>query len=271
LIVIAGFAGLRAARFIRGVPLLLPVVLIVLFAPLLTGDFWRLASDLGVRNLVFVAALTIGPFLVVLTPQLRRSSRGAFVRAAGTATASDEAASAASRQLAKVARDRDPDLPDHESVTSMLEPYFTREAMNYEAPKIEDSIEKSVKRRVVVSLVPLTVGLGSCVTVYIYLVAWALIPMRTVEGWLHKSIAHGALPVVGDLPAGPYLPGSVLLGILATAIFFAFVVTDEEKYASTLVDMVIQRPLGRAALFAVPYAAMQEGVLRQSAESIGTS
>jgi hypothetical protein len=63
--------------------------------------------------------------------------------------------------------------------------------------------------------------------------------------------------LLGDLPVGPYLNASVLLGILATAIFFAFVVTDEEKYASTLTDLVVRKPLRRAALFALPYTAIR--------------
>jgi hypothetical protein len=43
----------------------------------------------------------------------------------------------------------------------------------------------------------------------------------------------------------------------AYAIFFAFVVTDEEKYASTLTDLVVRKPLRRAALFALPYTAIR--------------
>lgn len=104
---------------------------------------------------------------------------------------------------------------------------------------------------------PLTLGLGICVTFYIYLVAWALVPVGTVEGWLHRSVDHETVALLGDLPVGPYLNASVLLGILATAIFSAFVVTDEEKYASTLTDLVVKKPLRRAALFALPYTAVR--------------
>lgn len=46
LIVMAVVVAWRIARFVRGVPLLFPVVLIVLFAPLLTSDLWKVADDI---------------------------------------------------------------------------------------------------------------------------------------------------------------------------------------------------------------------------------
>lgn len=257
LVVIAVVVAWRIARFVRGVPLLLPVVLVVLFAPLLTADLWQVADDLGAAELVYVFGLSVLPFLLVLAPQLRRSARSAFLRAAEEVDADPAAAKEAAVRLEKAARESDPSLPEQDQVVGMLAPYFASGAVRQEAPEIQERLSKVLGRRLLFSLGPLTLGLGLCITFYIYLVAWALVPVTTVERWLHQTIPHEAVPLLGDLPVGPYLNASVLLGILATAIFFAFVVTDEEKYASTLTDLVVRKPLRRAALFALPYTAIR--------------
>jgi hypothetical protein len=257
LVVIAVVVAWRVARFVRGVPLLLPVVLVVLFAPLLTADLWQVADDLGVAELVYVFGLSVLPFLLVLAPQLRRSARSAFLRAAEEVDDDPAAAEEAALRLEKAARESDPSLPEQDQVVGMLAPYFASGAVRQEAPEIQERISKVLGRRLLLSLGPLTLGLGLCVTFYIYLVAWALVPVTTVERWLRQTVQHETVPLLGDLPVGPYLNASVLLGILATAIFFAFVVTDEEKYASTLTDLVVRKPLRRAALFALPYTAIR--------------
>jgi hypothetical protein len=258
LVVIAVVVAWRIARFIRGVPLLLPVVLVVLFAPLLTADLWQVAHDLGVPELVYVFGLSVLPFLLVLAPQLRRSARSAFLRAAEEVD-DDPAAAAkeAAIRLEKAARESDPSLPEQDQVVRTLAPFFASGAVRKEAPEIQERLSKVLGRRLLFSLGPLTLGLELCITFYIYLVAWALVPVATVERWLHQTIQHETVPLLGDLPVGPFLNASVLLGILATAIFFAFVVTDEEKYASTLTDLVVRKPLRRAALFALPYTAIR--------------
>lgn len=257
LVVVAVVVAWRIARFVRGVPLLFPVVLVVLFAPLLTADLWQVAADLQARELVFAFALSVLPFLFVLAPQLWRSADSAFLRAAEEVDNDPAVVEEASARLEKVKRDSDPDLPAHDQVARILAPYFASDAINREAPEIQERLSKVLGRRLLLSLIPLTLGLGLCVTFYIYLVAWSLVPSATVEGWLHRSVKHETVVVLGDLPVGPYLHASVLLGILATAIFFAFVVTDEEKYASTLTDLVVRKPLRRAALFALPYTAVR--------------
>jgi hypothetical protein len=257
LAVLAVVAGARIARFVRGVPLLLPVVLVVLFAPLLTADLWQVADDLKPRELVFVFSLSVVPFILVLTPQLRRSARSAFLRAAEEMDGDPGAAEEAADWLKKVARDSDPDLPEQKQVVEILAPYFASSAVALEAPEIQERLAKTLGRRLLLTLVPLTLGLGICITFYIYLVAWALVPMGTVQGWLHQAVPYETVPLLGDLPVGPYIEASVLLGTLATAIFFAFVVTDEEKYASTLTDLVVRKPLRRAALFALPHSAIR--------------
>jgi hypothetical protein len=257
LVVVAVVVAWRFARFVRGVPLLLPVVLVVLFAPLLTADLWQVADDLQPRGLIYGFVLSVLPFLLVLAPQLRRSARNAFLRAAEEVDGDAGAAEEAAARLEKVARESDPNLPEQGQVVEMLAPYFVSDAVGKEAPEIQERLSKVLGRRLLLSLVPLTLGLGVCVTLYIYLVAWALVPIATVEGWLRHGVQHETVPLLGDLPVGPYLYASVLLGILATAIFFAFVVTDEEKYASTLTDLVVRKPLRRAALFALPYTAIR--------------
>jgi hypothetical protein len=256
-VVIAAVVAWRIARFIRGVPLLLPVVLVVLFAPLLTADLWQVADDLQSRELIYVFVLSVLPFLLVLAPQLRRSAHSAFMRAAEEVDGDSAAVEEAVSRLEKVARESDPDLPERGQAVGMLAPYFASDAVSHEAPEIQKRLSKVLGRRLLLSLVPLTLGLGLCVTFYIYLVAWALVPAATVEGWLRQTVQHETVPLLGDLPIGPYPHASVLLGILATAIFFAFVVTDEEKYASTLTDLVVRKPLRRAALFALPYTAVR--------------
>lgn len=257
LVVIAVVVAWRIARFVRGVPLLLPVVLVVLFAPLLTADLWQVADDLQPRELIYVFGLSVLPFLFVLAPQLWRSAHSAFLRAAEELDRDAGAAEEAAVRLEKVARESDPGLPGGDEVIGLIAPYFASGEVDREAPEIQERLSKVLGRRLLLSLVPLTLGLGICVTFYIYLVAWALVPVATVEGWLHHRVEIETVSLLGDLPVGPYLYASTLLGILATAIFFAFVVTDEEKYASTLTDLVVRKPLRRAALFALPYTAIR--------------
>ncbi len=257
LVVVAVIAALRIARFVRGVPLLLPVVLVILFAPLLTADLWQLAADLGAHELAYVFCLTILPFLLVLAPQLWRNARSAFLRAAEAVEEDEAALAEAAAALEKAARDDDPDLPERERLLVIIKECFSSEAIEREAPEIQQRISRLLGRRLLFSLVPLTLGLGLCVTLYIYLVAWAMIPIGTVEGWIGAHVTHETLPLLGDVPTGPYLPASVLLGTLATAIFFAFVITDEETYATALTDLLVRKPLRRAALFALPYSTVR--------------
>ena len=89
---------------------------------------------------------------------------------------------------------------------------------------------------------------------YIYLLAWTMVSGVTASGWLGKAIPYKTMPLIGSVPVGPYIQVSVLMGILATAIFFAFVITDEERYVATLSDLVIYGPLRRGVSFALPYA-----------------
>ncbi len=257
LAVIAVVVAWRIARFARGVPLLFPVVLVVLFAPLLTADLWQVADDLQARELTYVFGLSVLPFLLVLAPQLWRSAHSAFLRAAEEVDHEEGVVEEAAERLKKVKRESDPHLPERDRGVEMLAPYFSSDAIDREAPEIQERLSKVLGRRLLLSLIPLTLGLGICVTSYIYLVAWALVPVSTVESWLRRPVDHETVAILGDLPVGPYLPASVLLGILATAIFFAFVVTDEEKYASTLTDLVVRKPLRRAAIFALPYTAVR--------------
>lgn len=219
LVVIAVVVAWRIARFARGVPLLFPVVLVILFAPLLTADLWQVADDLQARELSLLFVLSVTPFLLVLGPQLWRSADSAFIRAAEEVDNDPGVIAEAAERIAKVKREVDPDLPERDRIASMLAPYFESDAIGREAPEIQAKLSKVLGRRLLLSLVPLTIGLGLSVTFYIYLVAWALVPAETVEAWLRQGVHHETVPVLGDLPVGPYIIASVLLGILATAIF----------------------------------------------------
>ncbi len=258
LLVVAGFAAVRIAPFIRGAPLLLPVALVVLFAPLFSDNLWQAASEIESSGFVILLALTVMPLLAALLPQLDRVSKNAFVRVT-KGLDRDATIAEATKKIEKRADADDIDAPDAKEVEAYIRPAFESGFVASEAPKIQAALQRSLRWRLLRSLVPLTLGLGLCITFYIYILAWVVISGATAARWVSAAVPFYGVPLLGfDVPAGPYIEVAGLMGILATAIFFAFVITDEEKYVTTLSDLLIHAPLKEAAAFALPYARVRE-------------
>jgi hypothetical protein len=95
-------------------------------------------------------------------------------------------------------------------------------------------------------------------TLYMALLAWTLIPLRTASAWSREPIATLHVDVlVGSfaLPVGPYVTVAVLLGTLSTAVFLASVVVDAD-YADRFSSALLSEPASRGLALTGMYLAL---------------
>ncbi len=247
----------RARRFVQGAPLLLPVALIVLVVPLFSADLWQAAAELRPGRFVALACLTVVPLALALIPELLRIGSHAFERAAEAGAGDAQTIGDAFDSVKKLGSKQE-EFPEDSFVSVLLNNAYNPDFVNKQAAILQQQLRPSLRRRLTWSLVPLTLGIGGFVTFYMYVVAWTVIHGSTAERWLGDPVPYTHVIVLGDLPTGPYVQVALLMGVLATAIFYAFVLTDEEKYVGTLSDLVIHAPLRRGVLLAMPYAWIRE-------------
>lgn len=244
LIVAAGFGMARALRLAVGVPLLLPIALLVVSFPLLSQDLWDLGSDMK-GHLGWVAVVAIGPILLLVLIRLTRVSVPAtFDQAAARIEETPEPEAAA----VKVAKTRAPhdlrDAVDDDVAAQELSGGFGRPDLDRGTARAIEVQGKGFKRRTVLRLLPLTLGLAAAIALFIYLLAVAAIPIDTAERWAMEEIPQEPVSVLGldiALPVGPYLQVPALLAIVGTAAFLAFVLT-EDRYSTALYESLVHRP-----------------------------
>jgi hypothetical protein len=100
------------------------------------------------------------------------------------------------------------------------------------------------------------VSIGTLLTGYIYALLAVTVPHDVAEDWAQTSIGTGSLGPI-QFPAGAYVAMAILLGIFATAIFLAFVLT-EERIAAAMTEALLRDPIDRFVLLAIPFTALTE-------------
>lgn len=258
-VVAASIATLIQGRAIRTVarsaPLMLPVTLTILLIPLFTADLWRAVASLAPYHFGLAAMLTVVPVLALLRHRIRsqvpveiRESLGRIV----------DSADGWKLALARLLRDVD------EAQREALEAAIKRRveaSFTVRWPDPDQVVQKlvgPVRRQLDLRLVTTALGIAVIVAAYIYMLAWTLVPIEASTKWVEGTVPTVTASFAGasvDLPTGPYLGVATLLGIVATAVLLAFVVT-EDNYEAELSDALLSDPLDEHVLVAVPYVAL---------------
>jgi len=124
------------------------------------------------------------------------------------------------------------------------------------AVNLATTLQKSFRRRILLRVIPLTLGIAIAVAAFIYILAIASVPTETAQQWAGSPIPTGDVSLAAidvTFPLGPYLMVPALLAVIATAVFLAFVLT-EDRYSATLYDTLVYEPARRWILLGVPYS-----------------
>ncbi|ADB53595.1 hypothetical protein Cwoe_5187 [Conexibacter woesei DSM 14684] len=105
-----------------------------------------------------------------------------------------------------------------------------------------------------------TFGLLVSVTLYLYVLAWILVPIGVSAEWLGEPASTTTISLLNGefaVPLGGYVSVAGLLGIVATAVMLAFA-TTEDRYAGDVTTAVLYAPLRDGMTIALPYQALKD-------------
>jgi len=257
----------RALRLAAGIPLFVPVALIVVLSPLLSEDPWRLGAVAG-WQLVALAVVAILSLLAFVGARLLRLSvLDAFTAAAKRL--SPEREDDALELVEKLGREEDEERLDEKKARARLRRAYEAPFPADRAPQIAETVSRAFKRRTVLRLLPLTAGIASAVWGLIYVLAWAAVPASLAAEWSGRGVPRAHVALLGlevALPLGPYLTLAALLAIVATVGFLAFALT-EDRHSAALSEALVSRPAERVLLLALPYVDLNEPRKRRGRRS----
>jgi hypothetical protein len=247
--------GRRFAGLAAGLPLLFPIAVALLFVPVLTADLWRAAEDLPWGGFVFLGLITIAPLSLVLRRQLHRSVEQVFATAAARLERSGDPAQGTLKRLGKLLGADAATAVAYGGHADVEEAFADGRPSEY-APMIAATVGKPFRGQVTWRFVPMIGGFLAFLSAYFYALAWAVVTVGTAARWTGEAIPSQEVSVLGlgaHLPGGPYLKVALLLGIVATAIFLAFVLT-EDRYSTALAEALVEEPVEHCLALAVPFA-----------------
>jgi hypothetical protein len=257
LIAIAAVTALqtrRLATVARSAPLVLPVALTVLVIPLFTSDMWSAVRRLPTVDLVLLAALTLLPLLFAVERELRTRVDVALAGAV-TDAAPDAALVGVKENLARLLPD-DERQGGREDIARLLPAFWAPFNPSDRVDQLVNPLRNLLKRNLVIA----AVGVLTVATLYMGALTWVLIPVATASEWTSAPIDIQQVTALGmqvDVPLGPYVTVSIVLGLLATAVLLASVAVDED-YADQLADALLRQPARAALGAAVPYLRMRD-------------
>jgi hypothetical protein len=240
----------------RSLPLVAPLVVLLLLVPLLTAETWEASQALDGGGLAAIALVLTLPVLVALFVRLNaripQAYEAASERALGDA---EELPTRVAPLIRRVGGDRAAEQFRDEAM-----PFL---AQNLTVPvkdlvaEVRESSARTLRRTLARRLLPTTLVLGAAITGYLYAIAAIAIDEAVAQKW---SGAAGIPELLGlGLPAGPYLKVAGLLGIVATAVFLALVLT-EERYSEALTKALLDEPAYESVVLGVPYLALEQAL-----------
>ena len=263
LIVLTGIMVAILAMRIRGeqsvlpsLPLGLPIAVVLLFVPLFSSELWEAASSLTVERWLLLQAITVLLLGWLLWRQLSTSVGQVFRKTAQdlARTGPGEKDETPADQLGQLIKLKlEPDM------RKLVESTFRSSVAPTRATLIAARAKRSFDLQLVGRLVPVVLAIGVTAALYIYLLATLTIDVSSVEKWTSTTVPTATVDLpFGDavFPGGVYLSMAGLLGVVATAIFIAFVMT-EDRYAAALAETVMYRPVERCLLVATTYTALR--------------
>jgi hypothetical protein len=246
------FFRLDFSALVRSLPLLAPLSLLVLLIPLLTAEVWEAASALTPGNVTLLVILLILPVLLILYVRLR----GLVFQAYGETShllADDPTAELLSQRVRKATSREDAEWM-MQVILPVVRARVTAERTPELAATVAIRLAGRLKRTLARRLVPTVAILGVAASAYMYLVASAAIPRSAAERWTGEDIPTRQVDLLWEIsvPGGAYLKVAVFLGVAATAIFLALVITDQ-GYSVSLTDALLHQPAYRSLVLGVPY------------------
>lgn len=240
----------------RSAPYLAPVVLIAIILPALTADVWRLGAQIQFSNLAGAALLSVGVLLLLVGRHLRHElepAMSARCRAlARRASAPEEARDALTSSMDSEAAQPISEIPTETMAGAW--PVVGEEYAPYLAAAEGKALRRPLWPRVVV-----TVGIVAGILFgYVYALLAATVPSDVAAEWSASDPTATNVNLLGvgvSFPCSPYVEMAGLLGVLATAIFLAFALT-EERIAAAVTEALLREPIDRFLLLALPYVAL---------------
>jgi len=254
-------SGRRLTAVARSAPFLLPVTLAVLVLPLLSEDLWDALAGFSLWSGVFLVLLTLVPVTVIFIWRLRAEVSGALNHANARTTLDEPTLEAAvGRLTALVDEDR------RAEVSSRLQAELPRYVEAGGSDEVRAGVAARLGRRLRSSLghraLTTVIGLWIAVSMYLYLLAIVLVSTDVAKRWMGQAppTERIGLPTGAfELPAGPYLSVALVLGVLATAVLLAFVLT-EDRYGEGLARVLLKEPLEAGMPVALLYRALRDEV-----------
>jgi hypothetical protein len=256
LIITFGRWAIGALSAAARLPLFIPVALIIVLAPLLTEDPWKLATAAG-SQLIWLALLAILPLTVVLVVRLTRTDvRSEITLAIEQNTESPTSAEQIAAEMVSnlTIQGEKAAVNEPELAATISESY--RGSVSKE--RIETLIEGARRRfrlQLLRRLMRLLVGTAAATYCLVYLLAWAAMPIALAKEWSAQDVPTQVASFLGVtllIPLGPYLQVSALLAILATAGFLAFAST-EDRHEDAVRATLVSSHVNELVLLALPY------------------
>jgi hypothetical protein len=262
-LLIYGAARLRRnidlRALVRSVPFLFPLVLLLLFVPLVTEDLWRVASEMNGIRFVAVAVLTVFPLALFLTRKLVASLPGVIQKGTSSITSSPESVGEVNRLVERLVGSYAGSWVLNHGRTFILQGYEPAAAAEY-GPFLTTIVRRPLSRALAWRTLAMLLGLGAAVFGYLYLLAVSLVDTDVARRWSGHSVPTTTFDVLGlslQPPGGPYIAITVLLGIVAVGAFLALLIV-EESYSQAIAGALINEPVMEYLLLALPYVRLRE-------------
>jgi hypothetical protein len=214
---------------------------------------WAAVAELHAGNLMLVGGLTVLPLLVVVERRLRGEVRPRV------AVARERVEGGREIDLGKMLSGLLPDEEKEEADSDLVRLLgrWKKRANHVEAAEaIVGPLRRQLWRRALL----VAVGVIAVATLYMGVLAWAMIPVEVAERWVDAPIDTANVDLLGiqfAVPLGPYLLVSGLLGTLASAVLLASVAVDE-GYAAHLASALLDEPAEVGVAVSAPYLAIRK-------------
>jgi hypothetical protein len=245
----------RALRLATEVPLFIPAALVIVVAPMFTGDPWRFAAAARMR-LLYVAVITVVPLLALVLSRFSRMPLGPVFDRAVKSIEEDANVTASARIfLRKRCLTR-----EHWPRQSKLDSYFHRpyqkDVLEPRAAELRNLASAVFHRRARSSLVSLLIGTFAATYLIAYVLAASAVPSGLAKDWSNTSPTVITIRPVPEfrieLPWWPYTGVAFLFSIISAVGFLALALT-EETYTTALVDATFGRIARLLIIAGVPF------------------
>lgn len=255
-LVIVGVFAARSLRRALRVPYVVPVGFILILAPLLTEDPWRLAAAQG-AYLVLFAGLAALPLLLYAASSLL-SVKPIILLSNIDLDRGDDATipQEVLDGLQSVNVDADSRKLSENEIKGVIADAYVRQFRWDNLFYLSQELEKGFKKRSVRDLLSFVVGAAVGSFVVIYVLSVSAMPRSLASEWSKVvDIPEISLNILGltlRLPLGPYVSVSGLFTVVAVVGFLAFSAT-EEKYSKAITNATAGDRARKLFYYGLPY------------------